>query len=145
MAAVISHTVLIVAEPFAGQSAQRVAGAIERGLRAGTHTLSVDVLALEDTPRSAREWWATAEHNARLRAARAVVIAAARLDERTLAGSVAFELATSARQAGVPAYAVTGENALDLFDARMLDLQAVLQAASSRALGSAGRKLAELI
>ena len=45
----------------------------------------------------------------------------------------------------MPAYAVTGENALDAFDARMLDLQAILEASSARALEAAGRRLAELV
>ena len=40
----------------------------------------------------------------------------------------AFEIATRARQAGVPAYAVTAENELDAFDARILDLQVILEA-----------------
>jgi glycerate kinase len=76
---------------------------------------------------------------------RAVVIAAARLDERTLAGSPAFEIATRARQAGVPAYAVTADDGLDAFDARMLDLQLVLQARDGRALAAAGRRLAGIV
>jgi glycerate 2-kinase len=56
-----------------------------------------------------------------------------------------FEIATRARQAGVPAYAVAGENALDPFDERILDLQAILEASSPRALEAAGRHLAELV
>jgi glycerate kinase len=83
--------------------------------------------------------------DARMRAARAVVIGARRLGERTLAGSVTFEIATRARQGGIPAYAVTGENALSPFDARILDLQLVLQAASRRALAAAGRRLAGVV
>ncbi len=56
---------------------------------------------------------------------RAVVIACARLHDRTLAGSVTFEVATRARQAGVPAYAVAGRDELDPFEARILDLQVI--------------------
>jgi glycerate kinase len=133
MAAVISQRVLIVAAPFERLSAERVVGALERGLREGDRELAVDVVVAEQ-PQAER-----------LAAARAVVIAAGRLDERTLARSLAFEVATSARQAGVPAYAVTAENALDLFDARMLDLQLVVQASTVRALTDAGRKLAQLL
>jgi len=81
----------------------------------------------------------------RMRAARAVVIARGRLDDRTLAGTLAFEVATRARQAGVPAYAVTGENALDPFEARIVDLQVILEASTPRALSAAGRKLAALV
>lgn len=84
------------------------------------------------------------DFDARMRHARAVVIAAECLEERTLAGSVTFEIATRARQGGIPAYAVTGEDALSAFDARILDLQVILQARSRKALLTAGRKLAEL-
>jgi glycerate kinase len=73
-----------------------------------------------------------------------VVVGAGRLQERTLAGSVIFEIATRARQSGVPAYAVTCEDALEAFDARILDLQVILQARSRSALVTAGRKLAAL-
>jgi hypothetical protein len=45
----------------------------------------------------------------------------------------------------VPAYAVTGENALSLFDARILDLQVILQARDTRALRRAGEKLAGVV
>jgi hypothetical protein len=44
----------------------------------------------------------------------------------------------------VPAYAVSEESELDPFDARMLDLQAILQARTQRALTAAGRRLAEI-
>jgi len=80
-----------------------------------------------------------------MRGARAVIVGARRLDERTLAGSVTFEIAARARQGGVPAYAVTGENALNGFDARMLDLQLILEARTARALTAAGRKLAKVV
>jgi glycerate kinase len=85
------------------------------------------------------------DFDTRMRRARAVVLAEKRLRERTLRGSVAFEIATRARQGGVPAYAVTGENALAPFDARILDLQVVLEAKDRRGLASAGRKLARLL
>jgi len=40
---------------------------------------------------------------------------------------------------------VTGSNALDLFDARILDLQVVVEASSRRALVAAGRRLAQVL
>jgi glycerate kinase len=130
MAAVIPDTVLIVAEDFPGLSAERVVGALTRGLQSTERRLPVKTI--DESTRDLRE-------------GRAVVIAAARLDERTLAGSLAFEVATAARQSGVPAYAVAAQSALDLFDARMLDLQMVLQARTAQSLRAAGRKLAEAI
>ncbi len=80
----------------------------------------------------------------RMRRARAVVLGAERLDRETLTGSAVFEIATRARQAGVPAYAVTGANELDAFDARILDLQLILEAHTPRGLAAAGTKLARL-
>jgi glycerate 2-kinase len=84
-----------------------------------------------------------------MRRARAVVVGAERLDRETLAsdrGSAGevFEIATRARQAGVPTYAVAGANELDAFDARMLDLQVVLEANGTRGLTAAGHRLARL-
>jgi hypothetical protein len=80
-----------------------------------------------------------------MKAARAVVIIAPRLDERTLLGSLPFEIATRARQSGVPAYAITRENELSAFDARILDLQLVIKARSTQSLTQAGGRLAEVI
>jgi len=127
--------------------APRVAGAIARGLQAGglpppdlcpvdlAHEGVGEVRALLDA----------CDFDTHMRRARAVILAERRLQERLLEGSAAFEIATRARQAGVPAYAVTGENRLDPFDARMLDLQAIIEAGSARALAAAGRKLARLL
>lgn len=141
----ISRTLLIAARPFGERlDAERVAGAIAEGLRDGGW--EVDLLALDgETENDAIALVRTPGSDARMRAARAVVIAEPRLDERTLAGTVAFEIATRARQGGVPAYAVTGEDDLDSFDARILDLQTVLQARTHRSLVNAGRKLAALV
>jgi glycerate kinase len=80
----------------------------------------------------------------RMRAARAVVIGVEQLLESSLAGSIAFEIATRARQAGVPCYAVVRENRLNGFDQRVLDLQRVIEADGPPALRRAGRTLAEL-
>ena len=141
----ISRTLLIAARPFGGRlDAARVAGAIADGLRDGGW--EADPLPLDGEAESAAVALVRSpEFEARMRAARAVVIAEPRLDERTLAGAVAFEIATRARQGGVPAYAVTGENDLDSFDARILDLQTILQARTHRSLVDAGRKLAGLV
>ena len=81
----------------------------------------------------------------RMRAARAVVTGEGKLDEQSLAGKAVAEVATRARQAGVPCYAVVGRSELDAFGARMLDLQAVLEAGTPAALERAGRELAVLV
>jgi glycerate kinase len=133
---VISRTILIAPEAFGEElDAARAAAAIGRGLLAGDPSLTVDLCPLEGQGPS----------DARLRASRAVVVGAGCLDERTLLGSATFELATRARQSGVPAYAVAGANRLNLFDARILDLQVILEAGNSRALRRAGEKLAGLV
>ena len=82
---------------------------------------------------------------ARMRAARALVVGEARLDDGTLAGRVAGEAAIRARQAGVPCHAVTADDALLPFDARILDLQAILQAATIAEIEDAGERLAAFL
>jgi glycerate kinase len=81
----------------------------------------------------------------RMRAARAVVVGEGRLDRTTLEGKVAAEIATRARQSGVPAHAIVGEDAIDRFDARILDLQVILEATSIAELTDAGRRLMQAL
>jgi glycerate kinase len=144
----IPERLLVASGPFGpGLAASEVIAAIARGLRAGG-AREPDVCPLPVLNGSADDVRALLEEldlDARMRRARAVVVGAERLQERTLAGSATFEIATRARQGGVPAYAVTGENALEPFDARILDLQVVLQARSRRALVAAGEELAALV
>ncbi len=84
-------------------------------------------------------------YDGRMRAARAVIVGEGRLDRQTLEGKAPGEAAVRARQAGVPCFAVCGRRDLDPFDARILDLQAVLAAGTLEALEVAGRELAELV
>jgi glycerate kinase len=143
----IADTVLVASGSFApGLPASRVARAIGRGLKEGGRP-GPDLCPIDDGERrdDVRALLDALDFDARMRRARAVVVGASRLAERALAGSVTFEIATRARQAGVPAYAVVGENALDPFDARILDLQLILEASGTRALVAAGRKLAGLV
>ncbi len=83
--------------------------------------------------------------DARMRAARAVIVGEGRLDLGTLAGKAPGEAATRARQAGVPCFAAVGSRTLDAFGARILDLQQVLEAGDAKALEAAGRRLAALV
>jgi glycerate kinase len=157
---VIPQTVLVVAGSFGDAlRAEEVARAIARGLVADGRPepdlcpIEVEDRTLAERSRGTRKMaapdvstlLAELHFDARMRRARAVVLAEEHLRERTLRGSVVFEIATRARQGGVPAYAVTGENALAPFDARILDLQVILEANSKRALTSAGRKLAGIL
>ena len=79
--------------------------------------------------------------DARMRAARALVVGEGRLDRTTLEGKAAGEAATRARQAGVPCHAIAGSSTLDAFDARILDLQGIVAASSLAELEAAGAVL----
>jgi glycerate kinase len=81
----------------------------------------------------------------RMREARAVVTGEGKLDEQSLAGKLVSEISTRARQAGVPCHAVVGKRELDAFGARVLDLQAVIEAGTPDELTAAGRRLAEAL
>jgi hypothetical protein len=139
---------LLAGEGFPGiGSAEEVLAAIDRGLRASGLSRS-DLCPLEapqDGGRADAALLAGVDFDARLHVARAIVIAADELDPGRLPGSMSFELATRARQGGVPAFAVTAHDGLDRFDARILDLQAVIEARTLRGLAAAGRRLARLL
>jgi glycerate kinase len=81
----------------------------------------------------------------RMRDSRAVVTGEGKLDQQSLAGKLVSEIATRARQAGVPCHAIVGTRELDSFGARVLDLQTVLEAGTPAELRAAGRRLAELL
>jgi hypothetical protein len=138
---------LIVTGAFgAGLPAELVADALARGLREGGRP-APDLCPLEAGKRrgpTPAELTAL-DIDTRIRHARAVILGEWLLQERTLAGSATFEIATRARQSGVPSYAVTGENRLSAFDARILDLQLILTARDARQLTAAGRKLASVL
>lgn len=81
----------------------------------------------------------------RMRIARAVITGEGRLDGQSLVGKAVSEVATRARQAGVPCHAVVGSNGLDAFGARILDLETVTEATTIAELRAAGRRLATVI
>ena len=81
--------------------------------------------------------------DARMRAARAVVTGEGRIDQQTLEGKAAGEVAVRCRQAGVPCHAIVGANALSPFDQRILDLQTVDEAGTPEAITDAARRLGE--
>jgi glycerate 2-kinase len=77
----------------------------------------------------------------RMRAARAVITGEGRMDQTTLSGKIAAEVATRARQGGVPCYAVVGQNGLDPFGQRLLDIQEIVEATNVEELEAAGERL----
>jgi glycerate kinase len=143
--ALIPQTLLVASGAFGRQlSAAHVTAAIGRGVQSGGRPEPDLCPLVSAAGESVRELLDALDFDARMRRARAVIIGDERLQEHTLAGSLTFEMATRARQGGVPAYAVTGENDLNAFDARILDIQLILQARTPRALAAAGRTLAQL-
>ena len=85
------------------------------------------------------------DFDVRMRSARAVVTGEGKLDQQSLAGKLVSEIATRARQGGVPCYAIVGRRELDSFGARILDLQAVLEASTLLEIEGAANRLAKLI
>lgn len=83
--------------------------------------------------------------DARMRDARAVVTGEGRLDERSLSGKLVSEIATRARQGGVPCHAIVGRRELDAFGARVLDIGTIREARTPAGLEAAGRALAEVV
>ncbi len=143
----IPRRALLACEPFSARlSAAAVARALGTGLAAGGAP-EPEAVALP-AGADAREAAALLERedfHRRMLGSRAVVIAVPALAERTLAGSSAFEIATLARQNGVPCYAVAAKVELNAFDLRILDLQVVLRARGTKTLRAAGERLAEIL
>jgi glycerate kinase len=81
----------------------------------------------------------------RLRASRAVIVGEGRIDATTLDGKAVAEVATRARQLGVPAHAIVAVAEIDRFDARILDLQTILEAGDIAAIERAGAQLGALL
>jgi glycerate kinase len=145
--AAIPRRALLACEPFGARlDAASVAEAIAAGLKAAGQ-LEPDRLLLPAGvgDHGTAQLLERDDFHERMRAARAVVLAVPALSERTLAGSSAFEIATLARQSGVPCYAIAADAELNAFDLRILDLQIVLSARGRAGLRRAGGRLAELI
>jgi hypothetical protein len=143
----IRHHALLACEPFSARlDAVAVVSALAAGLTAaGAPDPDAVELPGRADDREAGALLERAGFHARMLASRAVVIAVPALAESTLAGSAAFEVATLARQSGVPCYAVAASVELNEFDLRILDLQLVLPARGAATLRSAGERLAEVI
>lgn len=81
----------------------------------------------------------------RMRGARAVIVGEGRIDAQTLEGKIAGEIATRARQAGVPCSAIVGSNGLDAFGARILDLQRIVEATTLAQIEAAAASLVAIL
>jgi glycerate 2-kinase len=80
-----------------------------------------------------------------MRGARYVVTGEGRIDEQTLTGKLVGEVATRCRQGGVACYALVGQDRLDPFGARVIDLGYVHEATTLDELERNAAELAELI
>jgi hypothetical protein len=126
-------------------SAEQTLAALAEGVvRAGRPQPDVCPLPAPRAGAPLPELLAAAGFDERMRAARALVVCERSLSPHTLAASVTFELATRARQAGVPAFAVARSSSLGTFEARILDLQAIELARDAVSLRDAGARLAAL-
>jgi glycerate 2-kinase len=79
--------------------------------------------------------------DALMRASAFVVTGEGSLDEQTLQGKIVGEVATRCRQAGVTCHAIVGQNRLDPFGERIIDLASVTEATTLAELEAAGRAL----
>lgn len=137
----VSSKVLVAVQPLGERlPPNRVSNALAKGLE-DHRRFTAEIVELGEGLDALH--LAALDFDAKMKACRAVVIVARRLDEHTLLASIPFEIATKARQAGVPCYAITKENALNRFDARILDLQVVIEARSEESLRAAGHELAK--
>jgi hypothetical protein len=143
----IRHHALLACEPFSTRTgAERVAAALTAGLvKAGAPAPDAVDLTGDTGDRGAAALLERAGFHERMLASRAVLIAVPVLAESTLAGSAASEVATLARQSGVPCYAVAAKIALNEFDLRILDLQVVIRARGEAGLRRAGEELAAIV
>jgi glycerate kinase len=81
------------------------------------------------------------DFDTRMRAARAVITGEGRLDQQTLQGKLVGEIGTRARQAGVPLHAIVGQDGLDPFGKRIIDLQRVYEATDLTEIAAAAETL----
>lgn len=77
----------------------------------------------------------------RMRRSRAVITGEGSLDRQTLLGKAAGEVATRARQAGVPCFAMAGELRMSEFDRRILDFESSAEAGTLKAITAASSAL----
>lgn len=81
----------------------------------------------------------------RMLAARAVITGEGSLDRQTLLGKGVCEVATRARQSGVPCHAIVGRMEMSEFDARILDFESVAEAGDHDAIADAAERLVAVL
>lgn len=86
-----------------------------------------------------------ADFSPRMLASRAVITGEGTLDAQTLLGKAVGEVATRARQAGVPCHAIVGQMGMTEFDARILDFESWQEASTPAELSAAAAALAPVL
>ena len=81
----------------------------------------------------------------RMLTARAVITGEGALDRQTLLGKAVGEVATRARQAGVPCHAIVGEMRMSEFDARILDFESWTAASTLDEISDAAERLVGVV
>lgn len=81
----------------------------------------------------------------RLLASRAVITGEGSLDRQTLLGKAVGEVATRARQNGVPCHAIVGRMVMTEFDARILDFESHTEAGTPAAIADATERLVAVL
>lgn len=79
--------------------------------------------------------------SARMTAARAVITGEGSLDHQTLLGKAVGEVATRARQSGVPCHAIVGRREMTEFEARILDFESITEAQTTQAIAASAQRL----
>lgn len=87
----------------------------------------------------------TVGYDARMRAAQAVILGEGRLDAQTLQGKILGEAATRARQAGVPCHAIVGQDALEPFGKRIIDVHVVREASTLAEIEGAAAEIVPVL
>lgn len=85
------------------------------------------------------------DFTARMRASRAVITGEGTLDRQTLLGKAVGEVATRARQSGVPCHAIVGQMGMTEFDARILDFESVTEAGDADSIADAAERLVAVL
>jgi glycerate kinase len=77
----------------------------------------------------------------RMTASRAVITGEGSLDHQTLLGKAVGEVATRARQSGVPCHAIVGRMGMTEFEGRILDFESVTEAGTTKEISDAAERL----
>jgi glycerate kinase len=85
------------------------------------------------------------DFTARMTASRAVITGEGSLDHQTLLGKAVGEVATRARQSGVPCHAIVGRMGMTEFESRILDFESWHEAGTAKQIAAAAASLRDVL